>query len=164
MKITDKSVRYLVAGIITILIFGLSYSSFTGKKQDEKFLNGQITYNQALQYIEEEKYDQALPILKLVAKEYPSSSVVRYYLGSTFAIIGEWKSAAQEYQQILDLNPYMVEDPTFMIQFGNILINAEKLDEAKVVLERCKQLSVPDQIPDYLDQVKMLLMQIPKSS
>lgn len=164
MKITDTAIRYAVVGIVAILFLGLGYASFSGKEQDKQFFSEQVTYNQALQYIQEEQYDQALPILQQVEKKNPKSTVVKYYLGTTLANTGEWSSAVREYQNILDLNPYKVEDAMFMIQFANVLINADKLEEAKLVLERCQTLSNPDQMPDYQEQVNALLMQISEST
>lgn len=164
MNISDTTMRYIVASTIAVLLLGLGYASFSGKKQDEQFLTEQTTFTQAIQYVQEEQYDQALPLLQQVDNKHANSDVVKYYLGATLANLGDWSKASIEYQKILDLNPYKVEDSIFMIQYGNALLNAKKIDEAKVVLERCLTLQVPEQMPDYQEQVNALLMQISASS
>ena len=164
MKITDTTMRYIVAGMVVIMLVGLWYASFSGKKQDEQFATEQATYNQALQHLQQGQYDQALPLMKQVEKEQPESMPVKYYTGLTLANTGDWVGAAQEFQKALDLNPYKVEDSMFMLQFAEVLTNANKLDAAKVVLERCQTLPVPEQMPDYQDRVNAMLTQISASS
>lgn len=163
MNITDTAMRYTVAVIVTALLIGLGYASFAGKKQDEQLVSEQGAFYQALQYIQDGKSNEALPLLQLVDKENSNSAVVKYYLGSTYASMGNWNSAVMEYQKTLDLNPYKVEDSIFMFQFASILISAEKLDAAKVVLERCQTLPAPEQMPDYQEQINALLMQTSSS-
>jgi len=160
MNIKDTGIRYMVTILVLIVIIGLGYASLTGKTHDKKILKEQTRYTQALQFLQNQEYDQAVTLLKLVKEDYPNSATVKYYLGTSLANIREWNSAAQEYQQILDLNPYKVKEPIFMIQFAGILINAKKLDEAKIVLEKCLTLPIPEQIPNYLEQVNSLIDQI----
>lgn len=147
----------MVILIVLIVIVGLGYASFAGESQDGKISKEQERYTQALQFIQNEEYIQAVSLLKLVDMDYPNSATVKYYLGTSLANLGEWNSAAQEYQQVLNLNPYKVEESIFMIQFANILVNAGKLDEAKIVLEKCLTLPIPEQIPNYLEQVNSLI-------
>jgi len=150
----------MVIIIILIVIVGLGYASFSGESQDEKNLKKQARYTQALEFIQNEEYDQAVTLLKLVDMDYPNSATVKYYFGTSLANIREWDSAAKEYQQVLELNPYKAEESIFMIQFANILVNAEKLDEAKIVLEKCLTLQIPEQMPNYLEQVNSLINHI----
>lgn len=164
MNITDTTMRYVVASIVLVLLVGLIYTSSSGKKQDEKFATEQATYNQALQYVQEGQYDQALPLLQQVEKEQADSVPVKYYTGLTFANSGDWAGAVKVFKQVLDLNPYKVEDSMFMLQFAEILVYAEKKDEAKIVLERCKTLPVPAEMPEYQTHIQTLLTQISASS
>lgn len=163
MNITDTAMRYAVAVMVPALLIGFGYASFAGKKQDEQFVSEQVTFYQALQHLEDGKFNEAIPLLQSVDKENSRSAFVKNYLGSTYANMGNWSNAVIEYQNVLDLNPYKVKDSVFMLQFAHILISAEKLDEAKVVLERCKALPTPEQIPDYQEQVQALLKQTSSS-
>jgi predicted Zn-dependent protease len=164
MKMTDTTVRYVVAGVVIALLVGLGYASFSGKKQDEQFTREQAMYNQTLQHEQKGQYDQALPLLKQIEKEQPNSVPVKYYTGLALANKGDWTGAAQEFQNSINLNPYKVEDSIFMLQYAEVLTYAKKLEEAKVVLEHCKKLSVPAQMPDYQDKVNAMLQKISVSS
>ena len=157
MEVKVKYMRYIVASIIVLLIIGLSYTSYLGKKQDEKFESNETTYNKALQYMEQGEFTKALPLLKRVEKEQYDSMIVKYNIGIALANTGNWDRAIQEFQNSLDLNPYKVEEPVFMMQFATLLINEGKYDEAKKVLERCKTLPAPEQIPDYKDRLNAMI-------
>lgn len=164
MNITDTTMRYVVAGMVFVLLVGLGIANFSGKKQDEQFATEQATYNQALQYLQKGQYAQALPLLKQVEREQSSSVPVKYYTGLSLANTGDWSGAVKEFQTALDLNPYKVEDSMFMLQFAEVLVNAKKMDEAKVVLKQCEKLPVPQQMPEYKKNIKTLLTQISASS
>lgn len=164
MKITDTAIRYTVAVIITALLIGFGYASAAGKKQDEQLLTEQAAFYQAFRHIEDEQFDEALKKLQLVDKENSSSEIVKYYLGTVYTYLEDWNKASLEYQRVLDLNPYKVKDSLFMLQFANVLINAEKSEEARTVLEHCRTLPIPEQLPEYQEQVNALLMQISTGS
>ncbi|QFF97980.1 hypothetical protein PB01_03635 [Psychrobacillus glaciei] len=160
MKISDTAIRYIVCAIVAVLLIGLGYASFASKKQDEQFLADQATYNQSLQYLQEEDFGQAILLLQQVEINNSNNAIVKYYLGLAHANTGEWSKATMEFQTVLDLNPYKVKDGVFMIQFANILVDAKKLDQAKVVLEHCQTLPNPGQMPDYQEQINALLKRI----
>ncbi|MEK5146073.1 tetratricopeptide repeat protein [Psychrobacillus sp. FSL K6-4615] len=164
MKIADKTVRNVVVVLIVVLILGIFYASKSSEKQDEQFFKEQATFNQAIDYFQGGQYELAIPLLTKVGKEQPESEVVKYYLALALSNTGEWSSASQEYQEVLNVNPYKVKDSMFMIQFAEVLLNAEKFEEAKVVLERCQTLPIPDQMPDYQEFVNILLMQVSMKS
>ena len=81
--------------------------------------------------------------------------------GLIAAINQDYKKAAILMQKTLDLNPYKVEDPIFMLQMGEIFYRAERYEDAKVVLTRCKEMGwEPEQFPNYQQKVSELLSSI----
>jgi len=164
MNITDKSIRFIVVIMVVLILFGLGFTSFASEKQDEKFANDQAMYHQALQYIQSGENDKALLSLKKINLEYPTSTSVKYYTGLALLNNGEVNSAVNEFQRLIEINPYMIEDSIFMIVFARALVSTEKFEDAKLVLERCKTLQIPEEIPDYLEQVNELLTLVTKSS
>jgi predicted Zn-dependent protease len=160
----ETSVRNIVGFIVVFLIVGLGYASFLGKKQDEQFANEQMMYNLAMDHVKKGQYNFALPLLKQVEKKQMASFTMRYYTGLALEQTGYGKEAVLEFQNALDLNPYLVEDSIFMLEFAEALLNAKKNEEAKIVLKHCQTLPIPEQIPDYLDEVNGMLEQISTNS
>ncbi|MDP4086533.1 MAG: hypothetical protein Q8934_18280 [Bacillota bacterium] len=164
MKKKETSLRSIVGCLVIVLVFGLGYAFFSGKKQDEQFANVQAIYNQSLQLYKQGQYGKALPLLRQVEGIQTDSYAVRYNTGLALANTRDWNGAATEFKNVLDINPNNVEDPVFMLQFAEILTFAKKNDEAKMVLARCENLPIPQQIPDYKNEVNVLLAQLSASS
>ena len=91
----------------------------------------------------------------------PKSEVANYLGGLISADNGDYKQSVILLQKTLDINPYKVEDPMFMLPFGEVLFFAERYDDAKVVLEKCREWGwVPESYPTYQERVTELLTQI----
>lgn len=61
----------------------------------------------------------------------------------------------------MDINPHKVEDPMFMLQFGEVLLFAERFGDSKIVLEKCREWGwIPESYPTYQERVTELLTQI----
>ncbi|WP_336496403.1 tetratricopeptide repeat protein [Psychrobacillus sp. FJAT-51614] len=136
----------------------------SSKEQDRQFVIEQEKYNVAVQDIQGGEYDQALSLLEEVDQTNTKSVPVKYYIGVAHFYKEDFDKAAQEFSNLLDINPYMVKDSEFMLLFAHTLINANQFDEASIVLERCKNLQTPENMPDYQDQVNQLIKQITVSS
>ena len=61
-------------------------------------------------------------------------------------------------QKAMDINPHNVENAMFMLQFGEMLLFAERFEDAKMVLARCQESGwVPEEYPTYQERVQELL-------
>ncbi|WP_231584141.1 tetratricopeptide repeat protein [Domibacillus indicus] len=164
MKLTDSSIRYIVAGIFLCLAIALIYTHFSGEKQDEKVTEIYYTYQQAFELLQQGQYAQALPLLEQVKAEEPDSVPVTHYLGMSYVNTNELSKASRAYKQVVELNPYKIEDALFMIQFADVLtLNGEK-EEALTVLAQCKNLPVPASMPDYQEQVAAKMKELKNNS
>lgn len=161
MSINESSRKYVLLGLIAFIIIGLIVSSFLGKKQDEVFETENFLYQQALQLYEAGEYTNAQNIISDLLVKKSDSEIINYLGGLIAASNQEYSSAAILMQKALDINPHLVEAPMFMIQFGEILFHAERFDDARIVLERCREWDwVPEEYPNYQEQVREMLMQI----
>jgi predicted Zn-dependent protease len=149
MEIKESHIRYIVIGMIMMIILGFGYAHIAGKKQDEQYLKSYNQFNRAVQLMTKNQFLEAKPLLKEIERKYPNSALVKHYLGLVLANTGELKPAITEMKTALDLNPYLAENPIFMLQFAEILKFAGEKKEARIVLERCKTLLSPANIPDY---------------
>jgi predicted Zn-dependent protease len=102
---------------------------------------------------------EARPLLKEIERKYPNSALVKHYLRVVLVNTGELKPAITEMKTALDLNPYLAEDPIFMMQFAEILMFGGEKKEAQLVLERCKTLAPPANIPDYQKKIDALIQE-----
>ncbi len=161
IHIKSSARKYILLGIIIFILLGLFIASILAKKQDDTFETEQLLYGQALQLYEAGDYVGAQSVIADLTKERTDSEVVNYLGGLIEAQNGNYKAAATLMQKSLDLKPYKVEDPMFMLQFGEILLHAERYEDAKKVLERCKESKwEPEDYPEYQTHVQAMLNQI----
>ncbi|HBJ01862.1 MULTISPECIES: tetratricopeptide repeat protein [Lysinibacillus] len=164
MTFTESIRKYILSGIVTLVVVGLIVATVLASKQDEEFLMSETLYNQAIQLQTDGDLEGSIAMLSEVLKKQPNSEVGNYVAGLINARNGDMKQASIYMQKVLDINPYKVEDPKFMLQMGEIFLGAEKFEEARIVLLRCQEAQwTLEDIPDYQEYVTSLLAQVENS-
>lgn len=161
MQLKESHRKYILLGIIAFIIVGFITAKIMAKDQDEQFLKNELIYQQAQQLYMEGDYENAYLYINELLKIQPNSEAVNYMAGLIAATNNEYKNAAILMQKTLDINPHKVDDPVFMLQLGEVFYHAERYQDAKVVLTRCKERNwKPEQYPSYQEKVAELLMSI----
>lgn len=161
MQFTESTRKYILIGFITFIIAGFITAKVLASKQDEEFALDDLLYQQATQLYNEENYSVAGEKINVLLLRQPKSEMVNYLGGLISGNTGEYKQSAILLQKTLDINPHRVEDPMFMLQFGEVLFFAERYKDAKLVLEKCREWGwVPESYPTYQEHVMELLTQI----
>lgn len=161
MHLLESKRKYILLGIVAFVLVGVIASKVLASKQNETFLEEDILYQQVSQLYSEDKFSEATLLGEELLKRQPKSEVVNYLNGLIAANNGEYHQSAILLQKSMDINPYKVEDPMFMLQFGEVLFLAERYEDAKVVLEKCREWGwVPEEYPTYQERVTELLTQI----
>ncbi|GLC87893.1 tetratricopeptide repeat protein [Lysinibacillus piscis] len=164
MTFTEPIRKYILSGVVTFVVIGLIVANVLASKQDEEFLMNETLYNQAIQLQSTGDLPGAKTMISEVLKKQPNSEVANYAAALTMAQTGDMKQAAIHMQKVLDMNPYKVEDARFMMQFGEILVGAERYEDAKIVLLRCQEAQwTLEDVPNYQEQVAAMLAQIENS-
>lgn len=158
MFLIEKNRKYILLGIITFIILGILMAKVLGNKQDEQFMYEDMLYAQASQMYQEGDYDGALSISNELLKLKPRSEAVNYLGALIAANIGEYKQASILLQKTLDINPYKVDNPVFMLQYGEVLFSAERYIDSKIVLKNIRDRGFePQEVPGYQERVVELL-------
>lgn len=161
MQFNETTRRYILLGVVLVIVIGIISAKLMTKKQDELFLMQDTLYQQASQAYNEQNFEQANQLIAELLIIQPKSEIANYLGGLSAANIGNYEKATILLQKTLDINPHKVEDPMFMLQFAEILFSAEKYSEAKVVLLRCQAWAwMPEEFPTFQNRVSELLRQI----
>lgn len=161
MQLSESKRKYILLGIVAFIVLGLITAKVFASKQDEEFLKDDLLYQQASQLFQEGNTADASIVVKELLERQPKSEVVNYLAGMISANTGEYTQAAILLQKTLDINPHKVEDPMFMLQFGEVLVLAERHADAKIVLEKCREWGwAPEEFPTYQERITELLTQI----
>ncbi|RTQ93149.1 tetratricopeptide repeat protein [Lysinibacillus telephonicus] len=161
MQLRESTRRYILIGMVAFIVIGLFVANVLAKGQDEQFANEDLLFQQATQLANEGNFEEASVYINELIKKESESEDVNYLGGLISANVGEMKQASILFQKVLDINPYRVEDPMFMLQFGETLYKVERYEDAKTVLMRCQEAGwVPEDYPNYQAKVADLLSSI----
>ncbi|MEC1177738.1 hypothetical protein P9B03_04515 [Metasolibacillus meyeri] len=161
MNIKETTRKYILLSLVVFILAGLITANVLASKQDQTFETEDFLYQQTIQLYQAGSYTEAQAMIADLIVEKADSEMVNYLAGLISASIDEHSVAAVYMQKALDINPHNIEDPMFMLQFGEILFLAERYTDAKMVLERCKEWNwQPQDYPGYQEQVQGMLMQI----
>ena len=161
MEIKESTRKYILIGLVLIIVVGLITAKVLGKQQDEEFATDDALYQHVSQLYSEGKYEEAAPYSTELLQRQPDSEDANYIGGLIAANTNEYEQAAIFLQKTLEFNPYKVEDAVFMLQFGEVLYGAERYVDAQTVLVKCQQRgwALAD-IPNYQERVVQLLTEI----
>lgn len=161
MQFTETTRKYILIGFVAFIIVGFITAKVLASKQDEEFVVDDKLYQQASELYNEGKYPAAGELINELLLRQPNSEIVNYLGGLNSANNGDYKKSVVLLQKTLDINPHKVEDPMFMLQFGEALFFAERYGDSKIVLEKCREWGwVPESYPTYQERVMELLTQI----
>lgn len=161
MKIVDSNRKYILLGFVLFIIGGFLTANILAKSQDEIFIEEDLMYSRAQQLLSEGEIQEASYHANELQRRQPNSEAANYLAAVVAANEGSYSQAAILYQKTLDINPYLVGNSMFMLQFGEVLVESERYEEAKIVLIRCQESGwVPEEFPTYQERVSELLEQI----
>ncbi|MER2000350.1 MAG: hypothetical protein ABS882_11270 [Lysinibacillus sp.] len=161
MEIKESTRKYILIGLVLLIVIGLFTAKVLGKQQDEEFAMDDVLYEQVSQLYSEGKYEEAAQYSTELLQRQPDSEAVNYIGGLVAANTNEYEQASILLQKTLELNPHKVDDAVFMLQFGEVLYGAERYADAYTVLDRCRYWEwAPEEIPNYQERVAQLLIEI----
>ena len=155
---TRKSIFLFVVAFIVV---GIITAKVMAKSQDEQFYYEDYLYSQAYELYANQNFLEAEPTINELLSLKPNSESVNYLAAMIEANNANYGKSAILFQKTMDINAYKSEDPSFMIQFGEVLFYAERYADAKVVLERCRDMGwTLEAVPNYQERISELLTQI----
>lgn len=161
MRFKDSTRKYILLGFIAFIVIGLVSAKVLAKKQDTQFSTEDLLYQQASQLYSEGNYSEASIFINDLLLAQPKSEAVNYLGGLIAANNGDYTQSAILLQKTMDINPHKIEDPMFMLQFGEVLFSAERYEDAKLVLVRCQEWGwAPEEYPTYQERITELLTSI----
>ncbi|MEK4128660.1 hypothetical protein NYE67_03215 [Solibacillus sp. FSL W8-0474] len=161
MQLTESTRKYILLGIIILIAVGFLSAKVLASKQDKDFAAEDMIFQQANQLYQEGNNDDAILLINELLLKKPNTEAINYLGGIISANKGDFQQAVILLQKTLDLNPHKVEDPMFMLQFAEVLYFSGKYNEAKIVLEKCRESGwVPESYPTYQERVTEILNQI----
>lgn len=156
MNLSDSTRKYITAGIALFVLIGIFVAIGLGKKQDAAFQENEMQYAMVAEQLQQGHFEAALESADQLEKNQRNSENVNYVIALTAVNAGDIEKGIRHMQRALDLNPHKVEDSIFMLQYAEMLVVEEKVDEATQVLTRAEALPTPEEFPEYEERIQEL--------
>ncbi|MCM3636535.1 hypothetical protein M3152_02295 [Sporosarcina luteola] len=153
MRIQESNRRYIFLGSVLFVLIAIFVANVMGKSQDKVYVADEALYNEMVTQLQQGQYELALEKFHRLEKQQENSEVANYIVGLAAANAGHINMGVQHFQRVLDINPHKVEDSMFMLQFAELLVMANMMEEAEIVLERCEMLPTPEDFPQYQETI-----------
>jgi predicted Zn-dependent protease len=156
--LVKRNSRYIILGMLILCLVVLETTYYLGKEFNQEKQTDFENYTYAIQLIQAKQSDRAIVILKTLDEKYPENIYIYKYLGLAYTQEGDAKTGLTYFQEMLTLNPIVELDPSFMLQYGEVLYYNEKYKEAEVVLETAINKgnvgTFKEQMTDLLSKIK----------
>jgi len=126
-EIRNRIFYILVAFAIAVIAFGC----IRGAEQNKEFQKDFIQYQQAAQLTNENRPKEAIEILKPLLARHPESSMILYEFGIAHYQEKDYENAVKYMRKFIDKRPTILYNKQFLVQYGEILYYADKLDLSK---------------------------------
>jgi len=111
-----------IIALVTVVIILLVVGFFLGRS-----LLLANRFNQARQRFENEKYDDAVPILQKILKRQPSNDLARLLLGKSYVNQGHLAEAIASFETLTQMSPKNVDG---YIELGKVYMQQGNIDNA----------------------------------
>lgn len=129
----------LVSFVIAIFIHQ------SGKKQDSVFLEEYQQYSYAIELLNENKSHEAQMILEQLVMSHTNSPYLLWYYGLSLAMVEDYDKSIEMLQNALEKRPFLIKDPNFTHNLGEVYFFHSEYEKAKVYLEYCLNLDITDE-------------------
>ncbi|MDW2876415.1 MULTISPECIES: tetratricopeptide repeat protein [Bacillaceae] len=153
----DKYRKFVLLGLVALVGAGTIYTYIAGENQDKRYIEDFQQYQVALGEMQEDQIGNAKEKMLHLHNKYHDQANITRNLGLIYAMEGDFEKAALYYQKAVDQMPFIVQDPLFSLQFGEMLFYKGELGISQQYIEHGKAVGLPD---EYVQRADELLAQI----
>ena len=135
MKTITQKISFLL--LICFVLICFSFASSRAQKQDTGFIQEQMKYAEALQFFNQELYVECNTLLESLLKLHSNTFEIHYLSAKTNYHLNSFNESKSSFENTLQLNPYLAEEPEFLLYYGLTLKKLGNISEAYEVLVKC---------------------------
>lgn len=107
------------------------YSIGASKDQNNAFTEDEDTFQNAIYLMRQANFAEALPVLQDVLRNQPDSYLATLNYGHSLIKLGRFEDAKIYLDKAREQRPFVVTNPTYLLDYGNVLYAEGKYKEAK---------------------------------
>jgi tetratricopeptide (TPR) repeat protein len=135
------------------IVISLIVANQIGNKQDLTYQENYKSYLSAVKAIQEQKGNEAAPVLEELVKKYPERYNLHKNLGLAYAQIGYGAQSIAEYDKALAIRPFLIKSAIFNAQYGEIAYQIKDYPKSKVFFEESLNAGISGELKPYVEQM-----------
>lgn len=135
LEFSDKSRKIVFFLILVMITVSLIIVNNVSNKQDKAFSEDNAQYRHALQLLSEGKADEAAQFLTSLVEEYPDNPELVWKYATLLSQKKDYEKAQTLFHKAQDKNLFLIRDPLFLAQYGEVLYRNGDYQKAKVYLQ-----------------------------
>ncbi len=155
LKMPKTNLVFLVL-LASTLIYAL-FALGLGAQQDRRFNQDYSLFQTAGSMLDQGNPRGAEPTIRQLLDQQPTSYILLWDYGISLAGLGDFARADYFFARTEAQRPFVVNNPTFLIQYGQVLFTEGKYAEAKKYLLRLNQVTND---PKFLQLAQPMLAEI----
>ncbi|MCR4436282.1 MAG: hypothetical protein QHH06_15210 [Clostridiales bacterium] len=139
MKGNIRNWAFLV--LLLLVCTGIAVVSQLAEEQNKLFLKDYEDFRQAKKMLQAEKYNDAYSTINTLFTKYPDSYELAWNLGLCLSAMGQLPEGESYMVRAREMNPSLVLNDLYLLQYGQVEYNLKKYDVAKRYFERVREYS-----------------------
>lgn len=149
--VTKVFLSFLVVSFISLFILVILASS------QNKQINNENTRIEASVKLMESNPKQALIDLQQFVGKRQDNYLILQNIGNIYAITQQPKKAIESYEAAIKENPFLINDPVFVLQLAQYSFYSGDIQKAKYLVEHAKKLGIPKTKAKFAKQLVMII-------
>lgn len=154
-KIAKTNLIFFI--LIALALVYIVAASVLGTVQDQAFNRDYDLYRTASTMLDQNQPNEAAPIFEELLYRHPDSYILMWNYAIALGGEGRYSDSSYFFAKAEAQRPFIVNNPTFLVQYGRILFTLGQYTQAEKYLKRV-QMFTND--PKYLDIVDQTLKDI----
>lgn len=153
-SITGKARNIIFIVFLSVLFVVILLTLARADGQNNLFLTDYRTYITASQLVNQDKYDQAKPLIEQLVQKHSDSYQVAWLYGLCLAGQGNYPEGSKYMKKAGEIRPALLGNHSYLVQYGEILYNLGDMSSAKLYLEESEKYGQDEQADKLLQNLR----------
>ncbi|MDF2535092.1 MAG: tetratricopeptide repeat family protein [Bacillales bacterium] len=148
MNLSTKNFYFLlIFGLINIAVVAIMANN-----QNLEFNQENDRMNASVELINTNPQAAIVELEKLV-KKHPDNYLLYQNIGNAYALIQQPFKSVENYEKALKINPFLINDPLFDMQYAQLALYNNDLSKAKTLVKQAISIGIPKEKKKLMEQL-----------
>lgn len=149
----NRTRNHLFLTTLTITILVVLIVAGVGKHQNQSYLDNWQRYQQAESHVDQGQYAQAIETFSNLDSGFGDTYMALYYTAFSHGAMKNYEEAARYMQKARQAYPPFLEDPYFLLEYGQYLYHLGDYEEARSYLQQSLKFAADAEVPAMANEL-----------